>query len=232
MKVFLIILLILAVLIFLICLSGVVISFSYWGGVLEWNVKYLGIKLLPRKKKPENSSGDSAKPKKKKKKKGKKEDSKPDSDSEEENKPKEKRKDFLFDKIVKIEQRLVKYTDLGGNALAALAPSFPHLLKGVRWYRIETDILVGGEDAGECARLYGEIQAILQTIIEMAEHWIKVNRKSVLVECDFTEDSTRWNVRFCVRIRMGALIRMGISFLWHFLKDRKETKKLIVSEKV
>jgi len=232
MKVFLIILLILLILIILICLSGVVISFSYWGGVLEWSVKYLGIKILPRKKKEGNSSDNSGKPKKKKKKKGKKEEEHQDSDKEEEESQKEKRKDFLFDKFVKTEQKLVKYTDFAGNALAALAPSFPHILKGVKWYRIETDILVGGTDASECAQLYGKVQAVLQTVIELAEHWVKVNRKSVIVGCDFTEDTTRWNVRFCIRISVGALAHMGISFVWHFLKDRKATKKMIVSQKV
>ena len=234
MKVFLIILLILLILIILVCLSGVVISFSYWGGVLEWSVKYLGIKVLPRKKKDENSPDMLPKPKKKKRKKGEKEEEHSDSELDEDSqeKPKEKRKDFLFDKFVKTEQKLVKYTDLAGNALAALEPSLPHVLKGVKWYRIETNIVVGGEDAGECAQLYGKVQAILQTVIEMAGHWIKVNRKSVMVDCDFTEDSTKWNVRFCIRIQVGALAHMGISFLWHFLKDRKATKKMIVSEKV
>ncbi len=223
--------------IILVCLSGVVISFSYWGGVLEWSVKYLGIKILPRKKKEGSSSGNSAKPKKdkKKKKKPKKEDEtdeNSDSEKDEEGNTKEKRKDFLFDKFIKTEQKLVKYTDLAGNALAALPPSVPHMMKGTKWYQIETDILVGGTDASECAQLYGKIQAILQTVIEMAGHWIKVNRKSVLVGCDFTEDSTKWNVRFRVRIRVGALIGTGILFVWYFLKDRRATKKQIVNPKV
>ena len=104
MRVFLIIVGVLVLLTVLLCISHVVVSVRYWDGKFDWSVRYLGIKLLPRKK-----SDKPPKPKKEKKKK-----------KQDEEAPAEKRREFLMDKLWNLMQSIAGKADLAGSALFAL----------------------------------------------------------------------------------------------------------------
>ncbi len=215
MKVFLIILLILILLTVLICLSSAVATIRYWDGQLEWNVKYLGIKLLPRPKKP--------KPKKKKEK---------DEPAKGE---KPLRKKFLMDKLWEFAQNNVGKLDLAGSGIAALPGPMQMLMRSVIWKDIHTDIVIGGEDAAKTAQQYGMVEAGLKTMIGASAHCIRVGRKDreyrdVHVGCDFTADKSRWDVACKIKLQVGPLIGGGIWLLWKFLKDSRQAKKQIVSD--
>ena len=218
MKVFLIILLILLLLTVLLCLSSAVASVRYWDGAFEWNVKYLGIRLLPRPKKP----------KKEKKKKDDK-----DEPPEDDGKP--LRKKFLMDKLLEFMQNNVGKLDLAGSGIAALPGPLQMLLRSVIWSDIQTDIVIGGEDAAKTAQQYGMVEAGLKTIIGASAHVIRVKRKDreyrdIHVRCDFTADKSRWDFACKCKVQVGPLLGGGIWLLWKFLMDSRKAKKQIVSD--
>ena len=214
MRVFLIIVGILVLLNVLLCISHVVVAVRYWGGQFDWSVRYLGIKILPRKK--------SDKPKKEKKKKKKKE----------EEAPEEKRRDFLMDKLWKLMQNIAGKADLAGSGLFALGSPLNKLLRGITWYDIETDIVLGGEDAAETAQLYGKFMMILHPLFGAASQYMKVKHKRISIVCDYTEDTSQYNCGCKFRISIGTVLAFAIRLGIGFLKDNGSAKKTLVSDKI
>ncbi|MBR3631404.1 MAG: DUF2953 domain-containing protein [Oscillospiraceae bacterium] len=212
MRVFLIIVGVLVLLNVLLCISHVVVSVRYWDGTFDWSIRYLGIKILPRKK-----SDKPPKPEKKKKK---------------EDEPAEKRRDFLMDKLWKLMQSIAGKADLAGSAVFALPGPLNKLLRGITWYDIETDIVLGGEDAAETAQLYGKIQMILQPLLGAAAHYMKVKRKRISIVCDYTEDTSQYNAGCKFKLAVGTVLAVGIWLAWDFLMDNRAAKKTLVSEKL
>lgn len=222
MRIFLIVLLILVLLVMFICMSGVVVAVRFWDGKLEWSVRYLGIRILPRrtKKKKAGSSGILERLRKRKA-------GKPD-ESEEEKKP----KDFLMDKLWKLMQNIAEKADMAGSAWFALPEAVQKLLRGMTWYDIETDFVIGGEDAAECARLYDNVQGILHVLLGSASHLVKVKRKKIAIACDFTADTSCWNCGCRFRVRIGALAAMGISLVWQYFMDGRKAGKQLVNKRL
>ncbi len=212
MRIFLIVLLVLALLTTFVCVSGVVVMVRFWDGKLEWNVRYLGIRILPLR---------NGMPELRRKKKPKK--------TEE---PTEKPKDFLMDKLWKLMQSIAEKADMAGSLWFALPEALQKLLRGITWYDIETDFVIGGEDAAECARLYGNVQGILHVLLGSASHFIKVKHKSIAVACDFTADTSRWNCGFRFKVRIGALAAMGIGLVWQYFMDSKKAGRQLVSKRL
>ena len=220
MKVFLMILLILVLLTVLFCLTSVVAFVRCEGGKFEWNVKYLGIRLLPRKK-----SGKPKPPEKPEK-------------TEEEKPPKDGkplRKKFFMDKLLVFMQNNVRKLDLMGSGMAALPGPVQMLLRAVIWSEIHADIVIAGEDAAETARQYGMVEAGIRTMIGASQHFIRVSKKDrefrdVSIRCDFTEDKSKWDVSCKIKVQMGPLIGGGIWLVWRFLMDSRKAKKTLVSD--
>ncbi len=206
MRIFLIVLLVLLLLTVGICLSNIVASVRFWDGEFTWNVKYLGIRILPREKK------------------------KKQKEKEEEVKEEELRKPFLMDKIWTKMQNIVGKLDMAGSGIAALPGPLQALLKSITWSDIVTDIVIGGEDAADTAKQYGIVQAGVQTVIDASRHAIRVKRKDVRIGCDFTADKSQWNAacKFKVQVGplVGALIWLGIKFVI----DSRRADKTLVSD--
>lgn len=206
MRIFLIVLLVLLLLTVGICLSNIVASVRFWDGEFTWNVKYLGIRILPREKKKKQKV------------------------KEEEVKEEELRKPFLMDKIWTKMQNIVGKLDMAGSGIAALPGPLQALLKSITWSDIVTDIVIGGEDAADTAKQYGIVQAGVQTVIDASRHVIRVKRKDVRIGCDFTADKSQWNAacKFKVQVGplVGALIWLGIKFVI----DSRRADKTLVSD--
>ncbi len=259
MRIFLTIMLVLLVLLLAVCLSNAVISLRYWDNAFTWSIRYLGIRILPRKKKPEKKSAapetDAAA------------DTAPDAEdmpetdasqetvaetppegtppqtdaqapaetpteddkaaetepAQEEQRP--ANKDFAVDKLRKLIQGLSEKADLAGSAFAALPPPLKRLLWSVKLSRIETDIIVGGEDAADCARLYGMIYALLEPLIGNAAHTFRAGQRKLFVRCDYTRDTSQWNADVCIKVNVGIVLSAGIWLAARFLKDRCRARK-------
>ena len=223
LRVLTVIALVLLLLVIILCLSNIRASVSFWDGRLDWNIRYFGLKLLPRKSKPESETPEDQTENKKSGRAEKKESKTEKSETQ---------KKAFMDHILEKFHKFVKKADMAGSALAALPPALRCFRKAVTWYAIETDILIANEDAADCARQYGLIQLIVQNLFGQVGALIHVRQKKIRISCDFIEDQSRYNFRCKVKINVGRTILTGISFLWHYLKDSGTAKKSIVNPKL
>jgi hypothetical protein len=220
MRIFLIIVGILVLLNVLLCISHVVVVLSFRGGKFDWSVRYLGIKILPRPKK-DKAKKKPKKPKKEKKKSKKQEQAEAD-----------RKKDFLIDKLWRLMQDIAGKADLAGSVMFALGRPLLYLLRGITWYDIETDFVLGGTDAAETAQLYGKIQMVLQPLLGAAGSFMKVKRKKLSIVCDYTEDTSRFDCGCRFRLAVGRVIVMAIWLVFAFLADSCKAKKTLVTDRI
>lgn len=223
MRVLLVILLIFVLLCVAVCLSDIVVSVKLKDSKFTWSVSYFGIHVFPLKKKAEKAPSGLEKPEKKQKKRKAAGGSKK---AKKQQKKEEVRKAFLTDKLWKLAQKIAGIADLGGSALSVLPGPFQKLLRSVKWCDIETDFVIGGEDAAACAKLYGTVQALLPMTLQ-AQHIIRVQRRSISVKCDFTEDKCRWDLSCRVKVRIGTVLAAGIWLGVRFLLDSRKYGKLV-----
>ena len=124
-----------------------------------------------------------------------------------------------MDKLWKTMQEFVGKADMAGSAFYALSAPLKRLFRGITWYAIETDILIGGEDAAATALLYGGVQSLLHQLLAESGNFMRVKRKQLAIVCDFTEDTCRWNASCRFRIRIGTVLAVGIGLLWRYFMD-------------
>lgn len=137
-----------------------------------------------------------------------------------------------MDKLWKLMQNVAEKADMAGSLWFALPETLQKMLRGITWYDIETDFVIGSEDAAECARLYGNVQCLLHILLGSASHLVKVKHKNIAVVCDFTADTSRWNCGCRFRVRIGALAAMGISLVWQYFTDGKKAGRQLVSKRL
>ena len=241
MRVFLIVLAVLVLLITALMLSGIVVEVSFRSCKLTWCVKYLGIKILPRSPKkeapvqeaagplpdaetqealpdeealpPEEETAAEKKPKKRR--------HKPPKPGKEEPAPEEKtvRKPFFMDRLWEKLQDLAEKMDMAGSGLHALPGPLKKLLRGVKLYDIDTDIVTAHEEADKCAELYALVTGGLHSLLGHLSLLMKVRRRDMRIVCDFAADECRFDFSFRVRVRIGAAVGAGIWFLWVYFYD-------------
>ena len=212
LKILLLIVLILLLIFITICLSSIVIKISFWGGKLQYCVAYFGFQILPFKKK--TNFLDKFQKKKKKP------------------KSKEKKQNFLIDKILIQLQKFVTMTDILSSGFYALSGTLQKFAKAIKWCNIKTDITIGNEDAYECAKQYGLIQAVLQNLLVLLDTLTQVKRKQIAVACDFTRDDSRYDISFTCKMHIGKFLIAVICFLWEYLKDSRKAEDEILNEKL
>ncbi len=217
-----IILLILLLIIIIICLSSVSARISFWDGKFDWSVRYFGLKILPRKKK---EAAESKAEKTEKSDKNKKTES-PEQNSGEKTKP------FLMDNLWKKLQKFVSRMDMAGSGLAALPATLKALGNAVTWYAVEADILVASEDAAECARNYGLLQAAVQNLLSQSGKYIHVKRKKIKIQYDFIQEESIYQFRCRVKIHIGKTIIAALVFLWQYFKDSQKARTAVVRPKL
>jgi len=215
MRIFLIVMAVLLLLITAVMCSGVVIEVSFRSCRLEWCVRYLGIRILPGKKKPEKPAasdvqetpeepGEPAaeKPPKKRRRKEKETPDKPE------------RKPFFMDALWEKLQDLAEKMDMAGSGLHALPGPLRRILRGVTLYDIDTDIVTAHEDADRCAQLYGAVTGGIGDLLGHASLFMKVRPGKIRVVCDYAADACRFDFSFRVRLRIGAAVGAALWFLW------------------
>ncbi len=222
MKIFLIILLILALILTIIMRSSLVVEAEFWDGKFQWAVKYFGFKLFPTKEKEKDEAEEARKEAEKKQKKAEK------KAKEKEEKAAEKRRRLWPDRLARKLEELWGNADMVSDILAASPGMFRRFAKGMTLDRIETDIVVANDDAADCAITYGRIQIALQNLLAQLGRAIRVKRKRVSIICDFAADKSRFDMRARLKIRVGstlwAAICFGCHYLWHSRKMAKLTE--------
>ncbi len=220
MRIFLTILLILALLLTIILLSQVVVAVEFWDGKFRYAVKYFGIQVYPFRKKQEEKPPDSEKEAKKAKKQAEKE------AAAEANK-----KRLFADKMQRMMQKIADMGDMAGNAFFATPAPLKKLFSSITLV-LETDFLIGGEDAADTAILYGRIQLALQNALANLGKYIHVKRKNMRIACDFVADESRWNVRAEVKLRIGTAVAAALWLVWNYWWGGRKARKFAVNESI
>lgn len=97
------------------------------------------------------------------------------------------------------------------------------LLRHLRIRQLKVRIVVGNEDAAECALLYGKICAILNGVMALAAHLRNIMVKSVDISCDFSKESILVEGSGKVKIRPIFILAAGISMLVYFVVNNSNT---------
>ncbi len=232
MRIFLTILLILALLLTIILLSQVVAAVEFWDGKFRYAVKYFGIQVYPFRKKQEEKPPDPEKEAKKAEKQAaKKAKADAEKQAEKEAAAEANKKRLPADKMQRTMQKIADMGDMAGNALFAAPAPLKKLFSSITLV-LETDFLIGGEDAADTAILYGRIQLALQNALANLGKYIHVKRKNMRIACDFVADESRWNVRAEVKLRIGTAVAAALWLLWNYWWGGRKARKFAVNESI
>ncbi|MGN1329321.1 MAG: hypothetical protein ACI4V4_06455 [Eubacterium sp.] len=247
MKVFLIILAVLAVIIIAVLSFSVTLNIVYDKG---WHTKIeilffekdivlskiLSFILFPEKK-AEQVADESKK--KKENKKAEKEKKKQDTEVVEENisetvegekqpeqaKPAEKKPNpiqKLWD-----NEGIVGILSLVSNVLETANSAVTTLIRGLHIYSLYVMILVGGPDADMIARSYGTLCKYYYPIKGMILNSMKVDEYDDYIQPDFIADRTETEFQIIFSINVGLLLKVvlkaGFVFLKNLIKNKKGT---------
>lgn len=98
------------------------------------------------------------------------------------------------------------------------------------------DFVAGGKDAFEAAMNYGKLNAVTYNVISLIRIWFPISVQTVDIACDFNSKESKFDGEFSVNLRLGTLISVAVVWLLEFMKHRNElsgqTDKNDVSEPV
>ena len=232
MRIFLTIILILVLLLTIILLSQVEVRAEYWNGKFCYAVRYFGIQVYPFRKTKEKAPPDPEKERKKAEKQEQKQAKRnAEKQAEKEAADAEKKKLLPAERIHRIMQKIAEICDIAGNAFFAAPAPLKKLLSSVTLV-LETDFLIGGEDAADTAVLYGRIQLALQNALANLGKYIHVKRKNIRIACDFVSDESRWNIRGSVKVRIGTAAAAALWLMWNYWTGSRKARKSVLNERI
>ena len=185
----LIILGIIAIIITIIMLIPIGADIAYEGGQLRISAKAAGklIQLVPRPPKDDSKPKEEKKPEEEKKSEPKPE--------EKEKKPKKKLElDFSVDEIMELLKKVLK--------------GFGILGRKFRVDRFVFDYLAAGRDPYLTARVFGIVNASLNTLAPICSQRFDVDDLYVRTDIDFTAEHMKLDFGIALSIRIGAIFRM------------------------
>ncbi|MDE7121824.1 MAG: hypothetical protein K2O42_06655 [Oscillospiraceae bacterium] len=256
LKIIVYLLLFLLILCGIVCLSSVVVKISFWDKKFTWRVCYLGFQILPFRKKKKSRKKEKIRKNQKKLKKNKNSGNSenPENSEKSENlenpehseilknpesaenfknsENPEKKTVFKMDQKLKFLQKFVSRMDMAGSACAAVPGTLRIFASALQWCDIQTDIIIGGEDAYESARNYGILQAIIQNLLAQTGIWMKVRRKDIRIACDFTQDESSYHLKCAFRLHIGLTILAVLYFIVAYFRDKFRMKSAIVNPKI
>ncbi|MDE6729841.1 MAG: hypothetical protein K2J71_03595, partial [Oscillospiraceae bacterium] len=232
----------------IVCLSSVAVKISFWDKKFTWGVCYFGIQIFPFRKKKKSRKKEKIRKNHKKlnKKSENSENPKNSEKSENPDQPEEpensenfknsenpgKKTVFKMDQKLKSLQKFVSRMDMAGSACAAVPGTLRIFASALQWCDIQTDIIIGGEDAYESARNYGILQAIIQNLLAQTGIWMKVQRKDIRIACDFTQDESIYHLKCTFRLHIGLTILAVLYFVIAYFWDKFQMKSAIVNPKI
>lgn len=104
------------------------------------------------------------------------------------------------------------------------------ILKHVRITGLRLHIVVGDEDAAECALLYGKVSAFLNGGLSAAKNLMMIQVKDVTLDCDFSRKDVSVDGSCTVQMKVvflfGAVIRMLYCFIANTIEDKNTNRKV------
>lgn len=141
-----------------------------------------------------------------------------------ENKPEQKQKPNPIKKMWD-EEGIVGILSFVSNLIETANSAVLTLIRGLHIYSLYVMILVGGPDADVIARSYGTVCRYYYPVKGMILNGMKVDNYNDCIQPDFIADRTETEFQFIGSISVGLLLRVALKAGFIFLKNLINNKK-------
>lgn len=207
---------------------------KFYGGKLDFKVKYLWFTIFPfkeKKKKPkkespphkedvqqsgsENYFGEEPYTVTKAEVEAKREAARKEAEAAENLQETEKSKEKLSEKIDKLSDLIEKAKIIWGLSKKGLKRLFKHIyIDG-----IVIDFVIAEGDAYDTAMRYGTVNAVTYNVINAVRFLFSVTIKTVDIACDFDGKGSRYDGELKITIRPATIFSVAFSILFGLLKN-------------
>lgn len=148
------------------------------------------------------------------------------NDDEKENDAKETRKSFKPTEAEQKEQggALEQFRPLARAVLDLLS----ELRRRIRVKRLELKVILAGDDPSDLAINYGRACAALGNLMPQLERFLRIKKRNLEVECDFTSDKTLIFARIEIRLPLFRAIILiagrGLRLLREYFNFKNKRK--------
>lgn len=223
---------------------------KFYGGKLDFKVKYLFFTIFPFKEKKKKPKKESPPPKEdapkssresylgeepytvtKAEVEAKREAVRKEAEAAEEMQETEKSKEKLSEKIDRISDLIEKAKIIWGLSKKGLTRLFKHIyIDG-----IVIDFVIAEGDAYDTAMRYGTVNAVTYNVINAVRFLFPVTVKTVDIACDFDGKKSRYDGEVKVTIRPATIFSAAFSILFGLLKNysklvgKRSSKKAVTT---
>ena len=100
------------------------------------------------------------------------------------------------------------------------------LLKIIRIYKLNVNVVVGGTDAYKIALNFGRLNSIFYPLLGLLCTIFSVKIDSTNISCDFESEKTSADISACIYLRPSAIICLGLYLLVNYLIISRKQKRL------
>ncbi|MDE7290126.1 MAG: hypothetical protein K2N71_11600 [Oscillospiraceae bacterium] len=223
---------------------------KFYGGKLDFKVKYFLFTIFPfkeKKKKPkkenppqkeylpknsrEDYSGEEPYTVTKAEIEAKRDAARKEAEAVEEVQETEKSKEKLSEKVDKIKDLIEKAKIIWGLSKKGLTRLFKHIyIDG-----IVIDFVIAEGDAYDTAMRYGTVNAVTYNVINAVRFLFSVTVKTVDIACDFDGKGSRYDGELKVTVRPATIFSAAFSILFGLLKNysrltgKRNSKKAVTT---
>ena len=207
---------------------------KFYGGKLDFKVKYLFFTIFPFKEKKKNPKKENPPPKEdvtrndgenylreetytvtKAEVEAKREAARKEAEAAEDLQETEKSKEKLSEKINRLSDLIEKAKIIWGSSKKGLTRLFKHIyIDG-----IVIDFVIAEGDAYDTAMRYGTVNAVTYNVINAVRFLFPVTVKTVDIACDFDGRESRYDGEVKVTIRPATIFSAVFSILFGLLKN-------------
>ena len=207
---------------------------KFYGGKLDFKVKYLFFTIFPFKEKKKKPKKESPPPKEdlpqngrenysreepytvtKAEVEAKREAARKEAETAEDLQETEKSKEKLSEKIDRLSDLIEKAKIIWGSSKKGLTRLFKHIyIDG-----IVIDFVIAEGDAYDTAMRYGTVNAVTYNVINAVRFLFPVTVKTVDIACDFDGRESRYDGEVKVTIRPATIFSAVFSILFGLLKN-------------
>lgn len=122
------------------------------------------------------------------------------------------------------QQGIVGYLALASNLIETASSAVTTLFRGFHIYSFYVKIIVGGSDAADIAERYGTISSFYYPLKGMILNGMRVDAYDDYIQPDFIAPRSEYEFQLIGSLSVGLLVKMllkaGIVFLKNFIKDK------------
>lgn len=109
------------------------------------------------------------------------------------------------------------------------SPHIKRLFKKIRFYDVEVDITVGGDDAAKVAVSYGVHCSIINGLAAFLDNTVTFKAKRIDIKADFDLEKSKYYAKGTVKLRLSTLLHSAIwgacAVLSEMAKANRESEK-------